>query len=70
MIPCIIMDLVQVGIRFNSVVGECVVRVRIHNFRNPGSLLNDNTCCDLSCGVPSCDNFFYYCRKDKSHQLQ
>ena len=61
MTPCIYTDLVQVGIKFTSVVGDYVVRVRTHNYSNPGGLLVDSTCCDLSCGVPSCDNVFYYC---------
>ena len=45
-----------------NVVGDYIVRVRMHNYSNPHSLLIDSTqCCDQPCGEPSCDTVFHYC---------
>ena len=45
-----------------NVVGDYIVRVRMHNYSNPHSLLIDSTqCCDQPCGEPSYDTVFHYC---------
>ena len=47
----------------SNVVGDYILEVRTHNYSNPNSLLATASvvCCDESCGMPSCDNIFYYC---------
>ena len=51
------LDLIQ-----QLTIGDYILRVRIHNYSNPSSVLANSSCCDYPCGEPSCDNIiFHYC---------